>query len=75
MGVQVPEKGFIKGVLSNAEAALLTRTGFFFYIEVERADEAGLVISAVRSDSARLRSPCRFPGSGSRSRGSPRVPS
>ncbi|MEH3143983.1 MAG: hypothetical protein PGN34_01175 [Methylobacterium frigidaeris] len=61
MGVQVPEKGFIKGVLSNAEAALLTRTGFFFYIEVERADEAGLVISAVRSDSARAEIPVPFP--------------
>ena len=61
MGVQVPEKGFIKGVLSNAEAALLTRTGFFFYIEVERVDEAGLVISAVRSDSARAEIPVPFP--------------
>jgi hypothetical protein len=53
MGIQLPDEDYIKEAIDEAEDQLLRRAGYCFLLEIAHADEASLVISAVRNDGAR----------------------
>lgn len=52
MGIQLPDEGYIKEAIDEAEDQLLRRAGYCFLLEIEHSNEAGFVLAATRNDGA-----------------------